>query len=288
MTQNDNEERRKRILENFDSSLPSLYEKARVNEARLKAQYEEKLLSKLLEALQHSVLETSFNNYMSNLSILSLEENSYIVFGTDSEIKRHLLETRYTRLIESLVSEISGSEYKVTFVVANDDQKNGPNHSKPTAFEFLFEGRNNEYDEDYKNYIKDKNIDELFELAFGKEEYERQKALYERRMEQPDFHEDGINMFECPMCGCNDVPNKTVTVPVNMHGIISVNIQGAKCSNPECLEEFYNSKHLEAIREFEILIKRQMINDRIKPMHLQSEEYKKTSQRAAQDEEENC
>lgn len=37
---------------------------------------------------------------------------------------------------------------------------------------------------------------------------------------------------QCVMCGCTEVPNQTLTIPVNMLGIISVNVLGAKCANP--------------------------------------------------------
>lgn len=61
---------------------------------------------------------------------------------------------------------------------------------------------------------------------------------------------------QCVMCGCTEVPNQTLTIPVNMQGIVSLNVLGAKCSNPNCLEEYYNSEDTEVIRQLKELIKR--------------------------------
>ncbi|RNB50737.1 hypothetical protein EDM57_22710 [Brevibacillus gelatini] len=58
---------------------------------------------------------------------------------------------------------------------------------------------------------------------------------------------------QCVMCGCKDVPNQTLTIPVNMQGIVSVNVLGAKCSNPDCLEEYYDSETTELVRKIKKL-----------------------------------
>ncbi|MED1725783.1 hypothetical protein [Brevibacillus parabrevis] len=59
---------------------------------------------------------------------------------------------------------------------------------------------------------------------------------------------------QCVMCGCKDVPNQMLSIPVNMQGIVSVNVLGAKCSNPDCLEEYYDSETTELIRKIKKLI----------------------------------
>lgn len=74
---------------------------------------------------------------MSNLSIVSIEEESHIILGTDTEVKRDRLETRYTKLIEGLVSDITGSKYKATFVSSQDNGKDNTILPKPSAFGFL-------------------------------------------------------------------------------------------------------------------------------------------------------
>ncbi|WP_152394756.1 hypothetical protein [Paenibacillus guangzhouensis] len=135
--------------------------------------------------------------------------------------------------------------------------------------------------------LEGKSLEELWELLLGKEDLEERKAKYEARKLKPDYREDAMNILECPMCGCDDVPNELLTIPVNMKGIVSVNVLGAKCSNPECLEEYYNSEDTEVIRQLKELIKQQALIGRIKPMHLQSEEYQKSSAEATRDDDEN-
>ncbi|MGM0714182.1 hypothetical protein [Brevibacillus parabrevis] len=88
---------------------------------------------------------------------------------------------------------------------------------------------------------------------------------------------------QCVMCGCKDVRNQTLTIPVNMQGIVSVNVLGAKCSNPDCLEEYYDNVDAGVIRELKELIKRQALIGRINPLHLQSEDYRISSAEAARD-----
>lgn len=61
---------------------------------------------------------------------------------------------------------------------------------------------------------------------------------------------------QCVMCGCREVPNnQTLTIPVNIKGIVSVNVLGAKCSNSNCLQEYYDSEDTEVIRQLKDLIK---------------------------------
>ncbi|WP_110929756.1 hypothetical protein [Paenibacillus bouchesdurhonensis] len=91
---------------------------------------------------------------------------------------------------------------------------------------------------------------------------------------------------QCVMCGLTDVLNQTLSIPVNINGIVSVNVLGAKCANPNCGEEYYNSEDTEVIRQFEEIIKRQALLSRIKPMYLQSKEYQISSAKAARDDDE--
>lgn len=90
---------------------------------------------------------------------------------------------------------------------------------------------------------------------------------------------------QCVMCGSHDVPNKTLEIPVNINGIVSVSINGAKCSNPNCLEEYYNSNDTETIRAIEYLLNMRLNHRQIKKLHLQSDEYRAQSARAARNED---
>lgn len=62
---------------------------------------------------------------------------------------------------------------------------------------------------------------------------------------------------QCVMCGCKDVPNKTLEIPVNVHGIVSVSVKGAKCS--QCGEEYYDMKDTKAIEEMEKSMREQAV-----------------------------
>lgn len=52
---------------------------------------------------------------------------------------------------------------------------------------------------------------------------------------------------QCVMCGCAEVPFKVLEVPVGVLGIVSVNVNGAQCS--ECGEKYFDSEDTQAIRE---------------------------------------
>ncbi|MFD2115512.1 YgiT-type zinc finger protein [Paenibacillus yanchengensis] len=62
---------------------------------------------------------------------------------------------------------------------------------------------------------------------------------------------------QCVMCGHKEVPNQELEIPVNIEGIISVKVQGAKCSN--CGEEYFNSNDTQAIRSMERAYKEQAV-----------------------------
>jgi len=97
--------------------------------------------------------------------------------------------------------------------------------------------------------------------------------------------EEVFTIEQCVMCGCRDVPNKTLDIPVNIKGIVSVNVSGAQCSNPNCLESYYDSDDIEIIRDMKKLLKQREHHRQIKPLHLQSKEYRETSARAMRDED---
>lgn len=103
--------------------------------------------------------------------------------------------------------------------------------------------------------LEAKNLEELFESAFGKDELERQKVLHQKRMLKPDYKESNLNILECVFCGSDDVPNVAVEIELepNIKSVISVkvNIRAAKCS--KCGEEYYDSETTELVRKIERL-----------------------------------
>ncbi|TVX86038.1 hypothetical protein [Paenibacillus agilis] len=62
---------------------------------------------------------------------------------------------------------------------------------------------------------------------------------------------------ECVMCGCKDVPNKKIELPVGVGGIVSVIVEGAECT--KCGEKYYDSDDTEAIRELKKGYKEQAV-----------------------------
>jgi len=121
--------------------------------------------------------------------------------------------------------------------------------------------KKNQNNDNVPDSLEGKSLEELWELLLGKEELEKKKAKYEARKLMPDFREDAPNILECVMCGCDDVPNQTLVVSVNINGIVSVNVLGAKCSNPDCREEYYAAVSIELVRDIKGIIKRKSEND---------------------------
>lgn len=128
--------------------------------------------------------------------------------------------------------------------------------TKSSPYDFLFEDQNNEYDKEYKDYIDVKTEEELFELAFGREELERQKALRQKRMLKADYGVSELNVLECVMCGSDDVPNVDLDIDLKSRNerLISIKIRGGKCSL--CGEEYYNSTDTDVVRKIEVLLEK--------------------------------
>ncbi|HWO95346.1 MAG TPA: hypothetical protein VNM45_03190 [Bacillus sp. (in: firmicutes)] len=92
--------------------------------------------------------------------------------------------------------------------------------------------------------IEGKSIGELWELLLGKEGLER-KAKYEARKLKPDYGEDELNIYECPMCGSDDVPNVDLDVDLKSKNdrIKSIKVRGSKCSG--CGERHFTIPRLQ-------------------------------------------
>ncbi|WFB58697.1 YgiT-type zinc finger protein [Paenibacillus sp. BR1-192] len=102
--------------------------------------------------------------------------------------------------------------------------------------------------------IEGKSIEELWELLLGKEGLEERKAKYDARKLKPDYGEDELNLYECPMCGSDDVPNVNIDVDLKSKNdrIKSIKVRGGKCSG--CGETFYDSKVTDLILKISKLI----------------------------------
>ncbi|MBE1446092.1 YgiT-type zinc finger protein [Paenibacillus sp. OAS669] len=105
--------------------------------------------------------------------------------------------------------------------------------------------------------FEEKSLEEMFELALGKDELERQKTLHQKRMLKPDYSKSDLNISECVFCGSEDVPNVQINIEMhpNNNNIISFNVKvrAAKCL--KCGEEYYDSETTELLRKIEQLLK---------------------------------
>ncbi|SCW57383.1 YgiT-type zinc finger domain-containing protein [Paenibacillus tianmuensis] len=112
------------------------------------------------------------------------------------------------------------------------------------------DNRNNNIPESFES----KSLEELWELLLGKDGLEVQKAKYEARKLKPDYREGELNLYECPMCGSDDVPNVDIDFDLNMNNdrIKSIKMRGGKCSR--CGETFYDSKVTDLIRKIKKLL----------------------------------
>ncbi|MDT3429035.1 hypothetical protein J2Z22_004631 [Paenibacillus forsythiae] len=139
--------------------------------------------------------------------------------------------------------------------------KKSKDSPESNAYSFLFNAANNEYDEIYQDYIEESHSDptenqlgELWEQLIGEEELEQQRLKLEER--KPGFKEDALNILECPMCGCDDVPNVELDIPLETSNkrLLSIRLLGGQCTNPSCSETFFHADDLKRIEEIKCLL----------------------------------
>ncbi|MBB3154489.1 hypothetical protein FHS16_004571 [Paenibacillus endophyticus] len=226
MTEN-NDDTRKKISEKFERMLPQIWERARRNNEASKTEYMKQLHTKLLDDSRNQFPTSVFNTYLKGLSIVDISSDESIVFGTNSNLKKERLESEYLSLLKTSLKNITHVNYEISFVVN---------------------------DFDIPDSLEGKSTDELYELAFGKEELARQKELKRNRLIQPDYDESLLNIVECVLCACDDVPNVSLSIPLKSKNvrIVSVTIKGARCS--KCGESYYSMQDIDAIHKIEQLL----------------------------------
>lgn len=251
----DKDEKSKRILNKFEQELPRIWEQARTNEEKLKKKYIANLQLKLHLEIKERLSNPSYSSWIAGLRIGDIIDDSKIVLVTNSSHKRDWLETRYTQLIKTALEAITNINYEIDFVVFDNEGK---------------------------------NLDELFKSAFGEQELERQKELHRQRTLKPDFKEGQLNIIECVMCGCEDVTNVELDIPLksNKKRLLSIRVNGAQCTNPDCLEQYYDSYTLDAIKDIEYWLNMREHHDRIIPFHLMSDEAREGTARVIREEDE--
>ncbi|CAG7648163.1 hypothetical protein ACFQI7_12990 [Paenibacillus allorhizosphaerae] len=222
-----NDERRKRIHENFERILPKLWDKARANEVELKSEYLSQLQSKLLKAIRSRIPKDELGWWLDGkIRIEDINEDNQIIISSDSVLNTAWLQLRYD-LLKKTIKFITNADFELSFVTR---QEISPNP------------------------LEGKSYEELFEIAFGKKELERQKMLHEKRMLKPDYAKGELNISECVMCGCVEVPNVDIDIELKSKNkrFKSIKTRGGKCGN--CSEEYYDMKDMDAIEKIEKLL----------------------------------
>jgi hypothetical protein len=134
------------------------------------------------------------------------------------------------------------------------DKNDDKSHPHSSAFGFLFEGKNNEYDEEYKDYIEGKSLDEIWEQAYGKGDLEERKAMKEARKLRADYGESELNIVQCVMCGSLDVPNVDLDLELKSKNnrLKSVKVRGGQCV--QCGEGYSRGQDIRAKEMIEKLL----------------------------------
>lgn len=124
------------------------------------------LQQQLLNAVKDSVSSQAYDTWFSDLNIVEIIADRKIVFSTTTLVKSEWLEIRYTDMVKSLLQQITHIEYDLSFVVRKSGAKDSENASgiKLSGYQWLFECKNTEYDEEYKDYIGHGGSDEILQL----------------------------------------------------------------------------------------------------------------------------
>lgn len=194
----------------------------------LKSENLSKLRANLLEEVRPYIPEDHFEWWFDGrIRIEGISEENQIVISSDTELNTVWLQLRYSDLLKKIIKSIINADFELSFITR---QEISPKSLEGRSFE------------------------ELFVMAFGKKELERHKELLQKRMLKPDYSEGEINLIECPLCYCSEIPNidTNVNLETNNKRIKSLKIRGARCSN--CSEEFYNRDDMDAIRKIEKLL----------------------------------
>lgn len=229
-------------MEKFGHFLPHICDLAGMNDIKLKSEYLNILQTRFLEVIQSQVPKDHFEMWFDGkVSIEDIKENNQVFLGTDDKLNAEWLKLRYSKLLENILTTITDghTDFELSFVVRNGIEANT--------------GKTIESKE-YEKCSKELSFEELFKLAFGKKELERQKGLLLMRIKKSDYASGEINLIECPICDCEDVPNVDLErkLDLNNSRLKSITIRGGRCSN--CSEEFYKQEDIDAIAKIKELL----------------------------------
>ncbi|AIQ34041.1 hypothetical protein [Paenibacillus sp. FSL R5-0345] len=211
----ESEERSKQINAKFESILPKLWQKSRENVETLKIEYMKTLHTKLLDVIRNQLTIPAFYNYFTGFSIEDISSDVSIIFGTNTTLKKEILEFEYLSLLRTALTSITGVDYEISIVVNEEN-------SVPESLE-------------------GKTLEELWIMAYGEKDLEERKALHQKRKLKSDYGEGEINLTDCLMCGCNEVPNTDISIELKLGGALFIDstFRGAKCT--QCNEMYFNT-----------------------------------------------
>ncbi|KTD83581.1 hypothetical protein [Paenibacillus etheri] len=215
------EENTRQINAKFETILPQLWQKSREDDEALKIEYMKTLHTKLLNVIRNQLAIPDFYNYFTGFSIEDFSSDVSIVFGTNTNQKKKKMESEYSSLLKTALTSITRVDYEISFVV---NEKNVVPES-----------------------LEGKTLDELWIMAYGEKDLEERKALNLKRKLKPDYGEGEINLTDCLMCGCNEVPNTDMSIELKLGGALFIDstFRGAKCT--QCNEMYFNTPTSDSI-----------------------------------------
>jgi len=215
------DEKLRQINAKFESILPQLWQKSRENDEALKIEYMKNLHAKLLNVIRNQLTIPDFYNYFTGFSIEDILSDISITFGTNTKQNKEILEIEYLSLLITALTSITRVDYEISFVV---NEKNIVPES-----------------------LEGKTLDELWIMAYGEKDLEERKAKYAARMLKEDYKIGDINLTDCPVCGCDAVPNTDISIELKLGETLfcSSTFRGATCT--KCTEMYFNASTSDSI-----------------------------------------
>jgi hypothetical protein len=159
--ENSNDNREKKIIEDYERNLPKIWGNSRKREAEIEKKYMEELQIKLLLLLRTSLSAPSYLTWFEeSLSIFALNiiDNS-ITICMKTRLQKEWIEQRYEKLLIKSLKEITGIDYILNYTSSEESVENSnyQPQTKTSSFDFLFTG-------EYKDHIDSDELSEQTKL----------------------------------------------------------------------------------------------------------------------------
>lgn len=187
----------------------------------------------------------------------------------EAKMKSEYLSTLHTKLLEEIKTQISTPSFETWFSgLSIEDVKDDNSIIFGTTTTIA-----KEWIEQVYITLIEKSLKFVTNTDF--------KAYFVIRVKEKSDceYEKPFTIDQCVICKCKDFQSKNIEIPLGIQGIVSMTVEGFKCR--KCGEEYYS----DTIKRVIQLFKQREYEQQIKPMHLQSEEYRKSSAKAARDDD---